>query len=98
MYSMPTRCRLSQRRWWHATLASLASILNDGYGKWDNGLMVGAVHPIQTVELLVELERSGYDGALYFDTFPDHSGLDPGGRGTHQYRGGYAAARHPLPD
>ena len=51
--------------------------LNDGYGKWDNGLMVGAVHPIQTVELLVELERSGYDGAIYFDTFPDHSGLDP---------------------
>ena len=51
--------------------------LNDGYGKWDNGLMVGAVHPIQTVELLVELERIGYDGAIYFDTFPDHSGLDP---------------------
>ena len=51
--------------------------LNDGYGKWDNGLMVGAVHPIQTVELLVELERVGYDGAIYFDTFPDHSGLDP---------------------
>lgn len=51
--------------------------LNDGYGKWDNGLMVGAVHPIQTIELLVELTRSGYDGAIYFDTFPDHSGLDP---------------------
>ncbi len=51
--------------------------LNDGYGKWDNGLMVGAVHPIQTVELLVELERAGYSGAIYFDTFPDHSGLDP---------------------
>ncbi|MBW4707392.1 TIM barrel protein [Roseobacter sp. YSTF-M11] len=51
--------------------------LNDGYGKWDNGLMVGAVHPVQTVELLVELERAGYDGTLYFDTFPDHSGLDP---------------------
>ncbi len=51
--------------------------LNDGYGKWDNGLMVGAVHPIQTVELLVELARIGYDGTLYFDTFPDHSGLDP---------------------
>ncbi|MEO0380853.1 MAG: sugar phosphate isomerase/epimerase family protein [Pseudomonadota bacterium] len=51
--------------------------LNDGYGKWDNGLMVGAVHPIQTVELLVELARIGYEGALYFDTFPDHSGLDP---------------------
>lgn len=51
--------------------------LNDGYGKWDNGLMVGSVHPIQTVELLVELERCGYDGTIYFDTFPDHSGLDP---------------------
>ena len=51
--------------------------LNDGYGKWDNGLMVGAVHPIQTVELLVELERLVYRGAIYFDTFPDHSGLDP---------------------
>lgn len=51
--------------------------LNDGYGKWDNGLMAGAVHPIQTIELLVELERTGYDGAIYFDTFPDHSGLDP---------------------
>ncbi|MFK7745331.1 MAG: sugar phosphate isomerase/epimerase family protein [Roseobacter sp.] len=51
--------------------------LNDGYGKWDNGLMVGSVHPIQTIELLVELSRIGYDGALYFDTFPDHSGLDP---------------------
>ena len=51
--------------------------LNDGYGKWDNGLMVGAVHPIQTIELLIELERSNYDGTIYFDTFPDHSGLDP---------------------
>lgn len=51
--------------------------LNDGYGKWDNGLMVGAVHPVQTIELLVELDRAGYDGAIYFDTFPDHSGLDP---------------------
>lgn len=51
--------------------------LNDGYGKWDNGLMVGAVHPVQTVELLVELAHIGYGGAIYFDTFPDHSGLDP---------------------
>lgn len=51
--------------------------LNDGYEKWDNGLMVGSVHPVQTVELLSELIRSGYDRAIYFDTFPDHSGLDP---------------------
>ena len=39
--------------------------------------MVGAVHPVQTVELLVELERANYTGTIYFDTFPDHSGLDP---------------------
>ncbi len=51
--------------------------LNDGYGKRDDGLMVGTVHAIQTVELLVELLRIGYDGVIYFDTFPDHGGLNP---------------------
>jgi sugar phosphate isomerase/epimerase len=51
--------------------------LNDGYGKRDDGLMVGTVHPIQTIELLVELQRQGYDGVIYFDTFPDQGGLDP---------------------
>ncbi|MGB3554657.1 MAG: TIM barrel protein [Jannaschia sp.] len=51
--------------------------LNDGYGKRDDGLMVGTVHPVATVELFVELERIGYDGVIYFDTFPDHGGLDP---------------------
>jgi sugar phosphate isomerase/epimerase len=51
--------------------------LNDGYGKRDDGLMAGTVHPVQTVELFVELARIGYDGVIYFDTFPDQSGLDP---------------------
>lgn len=51
--------------------------LNDGYGKRDDGLMAGSVHPVQTVELFVELIRAGYDGVIYFDTFPDHSGLNP---------------------
>lgn len=51
--------------------------LNDGYGKRDDGLMVGSVHPVQTIELFVELDRIGYDAAIYFDTFPDHGGLDP---------------------
>ena len=32
---------------------------------------------MQTVELLVELNRLGYDSTIYFDTFPDLSGLDP---------------------
>jgi xylose isomerase len=51
--------------------------LNDGYGKRDDGLMVGSVHPVQTVELFLELDRIGYDGVIYFDTFPDPGGLDP---------------------
>lgn len=51
--------------------------LNDGYGKRDDGLMAGSVHPVQTVELLVALRQIGYGGIIYFDTFPDHSGLNP---------------------
>jgi xylose isomerase len=51
--------------------------LNDGYGGRDDGLMVGAVHTQQTLELLAQVARDGYDGALYFDTFPDTTGLDP---------------------
>lgn len=51
--------------------------LNDGYGKRDDGLMVASVHLRSTLELLRQIRRDGYDGALYFDTFPDASGLDP---------------------
>jgi xylose isomerase len=51
--------------------------LNDGYAKRDDGLMVGAVHTIQTIELLRQIRRDGYKGAIYFDTFPDMTGLDP---------------------
>ena len=51
--------------------------LNDGYAKRDDGLMVGAVHSVQTIELLRQIKRDNYRGALYFDTFPDITGLDP---------------------
>ncbi|GGE05257.1 xylose isomerase [Aureimonas endophytica] len=51
--------------------------LNDGYAKRDDGLMVGSVHLRSTLELLRQIRRDGYEGALYFDTFPDASGLDP---------------------
>lgn len=51
--------------------------LNDGYGKRDDGLMVGSVNTKATLELLWQIRKDGYDGALYFDTFPDASGLDP---------------------
>lgn len=51
--------------------------LNDGYGKRDDGLMVASVHELATLELLRGAKRGGFDGAIYFDTFPDASGLDP---------------------
>lgn len=44
--------------------------LNDGYGRADDGLMVGSVHLWQTLELLAVLVDGGYAGTLYFDTFP----------------------------
>ena len=51
--------------------------LNDGYAKRDDGLMVAAVHLKATLELLRQIRRDGYAGVLYFDTFPDATGLDP---------------------
>jgi len=51
--------------------------INDGYGKRDDGLMVGSVHTVQTIELLRQLLRDGFAGTIYFDTFPDGTGLDP---------------------
>jgi xylose isomerase len=51
--------------------------LNDGYGKRDDGLMAGSVNIVATLELLMMIETLGYDSAIYFDTFPDASGLDP---------------------
>lgn len=51
--------------------------LNDGYSKRDDGLMVGAVHTLQTIEMLRQVRKDGYAGAIYFDTFPDMTGLDP---------------------
>ncbi len=53
--------------------------LNDGYGKRDDGLIAGSVHPVQTVELFMALDRHGYVGVIYFDTFPDHGGTNPVG-------------------
>jgi xylose isomerase len=58
----------------HARL--LGVHLNDGYGRRDDGLIAGAIHPVETVELFVVLERIGYGGVIYFDTFPDLGGLD----------------------
>jgi len=51
--------------------------LNDGYGKRDDGMMVGSVHQLATIELLYYVKKSNFSGPIYFDTFPDASGLDP---------------------
>ena len=51
--------------------------LNDGYGKRDDGLMAGSVHVFETIELLHVIAKLGYANAIYFDTFPDATGLDP---------------------
>jgi len=68
----------------HAHLLGLH--LNDGYGKRDDGLMVASVHPQETLELLRQARRDGYAGAIYFDTFPDASGLDPVAECAHNIR------------
>jgi xylose isomerase len=39
--------------------------------------MVGAVHSLQTIELLRQVKAAGFAGPIYFDTFPDLTGLDP---------------------
>jgi xylose isomerase len=70
---MPARAALMA-----ATQSRLLGVhLNDGYGRRDDGLIAGSVHPLQTVELFIALHRIGYDGVIYFDTFPDHGGTDP---------------------
>lgn len=51
--------------------------LNDVYGKRDDGLMVGSVHTIQTVELLLAMLRINQTDVIYFDTFPEMGGLNP---------------------
>ena len=44
--------------------------LNDGYGRFDDGLMVGTVTLPQTLEFLYYVKKHGFDHAVYFDTFP----------------------------
>lgn len=43
---------------------------NDGNHLNDDGLMVGMMNLIQTIEFIYYVKKSNYDGVLYFDTFP----------------------------
>jgi len=44
--------------------------LNDGNHLNDDGLMVGSVNFIQTLEFIYYLKKYNYQGVVYFDTFP----------------------------
>lgn len=44
--------------------------VNDGYGLMDDGLMVGSVRFLQTLEFYYYLIKYNYNKAIYFDTFP----------------------------
>lgn len=44
--------------------------LNDGYGHFDDGLMLGSVHLMQTLEYIYYAKRVNFSGLIYFDTFP----------------------------
>jgi xylose isomerase len=44
--------------------------LNDGWGAADDGLALGSVNVVQTLEALFYLVRDGYTGTYYFDTDP----------------------------
>lgn len=44
--------------------------LNDGNNAHDDGLMIGSVHPFETMEVIYFLLRHDWDGVIYFDTFP----------------------------
>lgn len=48
--------------------------MNDGFGLQDDGLMVGSVTLIQTLEFIYYLKKYKYDGVIYFDTFPKREG------------------------
>ena len=39
--------------------------------------MVASVHYQATVELLYQISKDGYNGVIYFDTFPNVTGLNP---------------------
>lgn len=44
--------------------------LNDGHGLQDDGMIVGSVNFIKTLEFLYYVKKYDYKGVIYFDTFP----------------------------
>lgn len=44
--------------------------MNDNYRLWDDDMIVGSVHTIETLEFFYWLKRTGYDGWLSIDQYP----------------------------
>lgn len=44
--------------------------LNDGYGRKDDGLMIGTSNVLKTVEFLYYVKKHQFENAIFFDTFP----------------------------
>ena len=46
--------------------------LNDGYTRLaaEDGMIFGSIHPSMSLEIMYQLHRTGFNGHLYFDTFP----------------------------
>jgi sugar/nucleoside kinase (ribokinase family)/sugar phosphate isomerase/epimerase len=49
--------------------------LNDGYTRLaaEDGLMFGSVHPRMALEIMYQLQKTNFNGHVYFDTFPQRS-------------------------
>jgi xylose isomerase len=44
--------------------------MNDNYRHWDDDMIVGSVHTIETLEFFYWLKRTGYNGWLSIDQYP----------------------------
>lgn len=44
--------------------------MNDNFRHWDDDMIVGSVHTIETLEFFYWLKRTGYDGWLSIDQYP----------------------------
>jgi len=49
--------------------------LNDGYTRLaaEDGMMFGSIHPSMALEIMYQLRKTGFEGHLYFDTFPQRT-------------------------
>ena len=73
--------------------------INDGYGKRDDGLMVGAVHTVQTIEFLRAAAPRRVRRSRLLRHLSRGCGARPGGRvrGQHRHHGDAVRRHRPAP-